>query len=175
MLKQAVRAAFFDRRVYKEINEGGESMFLAFVVVAAVAVAFGLGIRDVTVEGFEDAQGLLVLVAISTMMVAWGLWAVVAWFVDARLLGGSASYRRLLRVLGVASGPGVLLVFLPVPFIGEAVVIIARLWMLAAGTVAVRETMGTTTLRAVIPTALGWFIGHLIFPGVMIPVDDAPS
>ena len=170
MLRQAIRAALLDRRVYKEINEGGESMILALLVVAAVAVAFGLGIKDIEVEGFEDAQGMLVLVAISTSMVGWGLWAIVAWFVGTRLLGSESSYRRILRVLGVASGPGVLLVLLPVPVVGTTLFSISRLWMLVAGTVAVRETMGTTTIRAVIPTATGWFIGQLLFTGFMIPV-----
>ena len=170
MLRQAIRAALLDRRVYKEINEGGESMILALLVVAAVAVAFGLGIKDIEVEGFEDAQGMLVLVAISTSMVGWGLWAIVAWFVGTQLLGSESSYRRILRVLGVASGPGVLLVLLPVPVVGTTLFSISRLWMLVAGTVAVRETMGTTTIRAVIPTATGWFIGQLLFTGFMIPV-----
>ena len=172
MLKQAVRAAFFDRRVYKEINEGGESMFPAFIVVAAAAVAFGLGVRDVTVEGFEEAQGLLVLMAVSTIIVGWGLWAVVTWFAATRLLGSAVGYRRILRVLGVASGPGVLMLLLPVPVVGLYLFGITRVWVLVAGIVALRETMGTTTIRAVVPAALGWVIGQWFLPVFMIPLSQ---
>ena len=87
MLVRVIRAALLDGRVYTETDEESKTMFVAFGVVVAVGVAFALGIRGMSIEGFEDASAMLLLVAVSTMIVAWGMWGAVAcgwWWVGIR-------------------------------------------------------------------------------------------
>ena len=118
MFEQAVRAAVFDSRVYKEIGEGPESMFRAMGVVGATAIAFGLGIRSTDVEGLEDAQALVALMGAMTVVVGWLLWSLVVYMMGTRLFGGRAGYRMIQRAIGIAYGPGVLMVAFSVPRVG---------------------------------------------------------
>lgn len=168
MLAQAIRAALLDGRVYKEIGDEPEAMFRALGVVVGVAIAFGLGIMSTPFQGLEDSPGLVLAVAISTAMLSWLLWASVAYLIGTRVLGGQASHRMLLRALGIAYTPGILLVLVSVPVLGDSVRSVSLLWLLASGMVAVRETQGYGWLKALFPSVAGWFVAWLLLPTVFL-------
>lgn len=162
MLLAAVRAAVLDGSVYKEISETPEHMIRALVVVLAASIAFGLGIRNTLTGVNEDSQLLAILVPASTVLVGWVLWTFVAYVIGTRLLGGGASNRLLLRGIGIAHSPGILMVFFDTPAVGDTIGTLSLFWMLAAATVAVREIQGQGWVRAIIPTTIGWILGELV-------------
>lgn len=176
MLLAAVRAAVLDGSVYKEINETPEHMLRALVVVLAVSVAFGLGIRGNLLESFGDSQLMAMLIPASTVLVGWVLWTFVAYVIGTRLLGGSASNRLLLRGIGIAHSPGILMAlfaFFNDSAIGDAILTLSLFWMLAAATVAVREIQGQGWVRAIIPTTIGWILGELILRAIILQPPSA--
>ena len=67
----------------------------------------------------------------------------------------------MLRAIGIAHGPGLLLALGLVPVAGTTIAIVVRLWMLASGTVAVREAQGLGWGRAVIASSVGWLMALL--------------
>ena len=163
-LVQILRAAVLDGRVYKEIAAESETLFPALAVVVAAGIALGLGTQNETVVGLKRA--LLMAMAINSVIMGWGLWGFVAYAIG-RLIGGKATYRAMVRSLGIVYGPGILTLFLAAPTFGGIFLIIARFWLLAAGLIAVSETHEYGVLRGLLPTILGWYMGLWLLPLVL--------
>ncbi len=178
LLTRALRAALLDGRVYDEVREVSQPVLQALIIVLAAAIAFGLGIRSLPIQGFEDPEGLLsflgaenmvMLVAINTMVLGWLVWGAVAWFLGSGVLGGSAGFRSILGSIGLAYAPGVLLILAPLPlFIGPTIEGVTRLWLLASVLVAFRHTQETSWWKALIPAIIGWLLAIWILPGLFL-------
>ncbi len=164
----AIRAAMLDGSVYREIGDEPGAMFRSLGIVLAVAVAVGLGQMNSDFVGLEGSPTLVLLVVTSTVVLGWLLWGTIAYVVGSRALGGDASHRMLLRSLGLAYTPGIVMVFASTPAVGGAASFLGPLWILASGMVAVRETLGKGWLRAVLPGVAGWFLAVVILPGVFL-------
>ncbi len=162
MLTRALRAARLDGEIYKAIVDEPQSIIDALFIVIVVAVSFGVGMRDQPIKDLQDSQASLILMAFSTILVGWVLWATVIYLVGTWALGGKATHRTLLRATGVAYGPGVLMVLIGVPFVGDGFFAASLVWLLATVTVAVRETQGFTMRRAAMSTVTGWILAHWI-------------
>ncbi len=84
-------------------------------------------------------------------------------------MGGKAGFRKLLRALGIVYGPGVLLILLQVPGLGNIFSVIALVWILIAGVVALHELEEEIDwLNAVLATVPGWFVGFFIVPAPVL-------
>ncbi len=163
-----MRAALLDGRIYREIGEEPVAMFRALGTVIVVAIAFGLGLMNTDFEAFEDSPMLVLLVASTTMVLGWLLWGTIAYIVGSRALGGQATHRMLLRSLGVAYAPGIVMVLAGTPWVGGPVSLLGPLWLLASGMVAIRETLGQGWLRALLPSLAGWFVAMVVLPVVFL-------
>ena len=168
-LKQVIRAAIFDGRVYRAIDDSPEAMFRALAAVAAAGVAFGLGIRSISIEGRDEGPVLLMLLGFTTVVIGWLLWATIVYLIGTRLLRGRARHRDLMRSMGLAYGPGVLLLLVTVPAVGGRIALLASFWILAAAVIAVRETQGYGVIRAAVPTGIGWALAHVLLAIVFAP------
>ena len=180
ILKQAIGAAAFDSRVYKAIADSPEAVFRSLLVVTLAGIAFGLGMRTVAIEGRDEGPTMLMLLGFATVITGWLLWATVVYLLGTLLLGGKARHRDLMRSMGMAYGPGLLLALVAVPTvewtiiqIPQVIVLIPRLWMLVAGVIAVRETQGYGTFRAIGPTGIGWVLAHWLLPSIVFAPTSA--
>ena len=158
MLVLAMRAALLDGRIYREIGEEPAAMFRALGTVLSVAIAFGLGLMFTEFESFEDSPMRVFLVASNTVVLGWLLWGTIAYVVGSRALGGQATHRMLLRSLGIAHAPGIVMVLAGTPWVGGPVSLLGPVWVLASGMVAIRETLGLGWLRALLPAVAGWLV-----------------
>ena len=168
VLVLAMRAALLDGRIYREIGEEPGAMFRALGTVLAAAIAFGLGLMNAEFEGIEDSPMLVLLVASTTMVLGWLLWGTIAYIVGSRALGGQATHRMLLRSLGVAYAPGIVMVLAGTPWVGGPVSLLGPVWVLASGMVAIRETLGHGWFRALLPSLAGWFVAMVVLPVVFL-------
>ncbi|MCL0028750.1 YIP1 family protein [Dehalococcoidia bacterium] len=174
MLRLAARAAFFDGSVFTEIVEQPEYMFRALGVVLVAAVAFGLGIRTlIDVAAATDNPidtNYRMVVAMSTIITSWAIWTVLAWLIGSKLFQGSATYRALLRALGLCYGPMVLWMFvnLPVP-VGPLLSMWAHIWTMMVGVLAVQRTQDFAWWKAIMSAAIGWLWGLVIVPYYLVP------
>ena len=168
MLALALRAALLDGRIYREIGEEPAAMFRALGTVIAVAIAFGLGLMNTDFESIEDSPMLVLLVASTTIVLGWLLWGTIAYIVGSRALGGQATHRMLLRSLGIAYAPGIVMVLAGTPGVGDFVSVLGPVWVLASGVVAIRETLGRGWFRALLPSVAGWFVAMVVLRVVFL-------
>ncbi|MCH8205647.1 MAG: YIP1 family protein [Chloroflexi bacterium] len=175
IVQQAFRALLLDRIAYDGVSDEPQPIIGAMAVVGVVAISLGLGVMNESLGGEKVPPGLVVSLTISTVLVGWGLWSASAWFVGTRVLGGGATYRTMLRAIGIAYAPGVFMVLFAVPSVGPIIFLTVRLWMLAAATVAVREAQSTGWGRAFSAALVGWWLSQFLFPALMLPLggDEA--
>lgn len=153
MLDRIFRAIRLDASVFKEV--GSDSRYNAEAVILAVLVAILAALG----QGLDALRGGRPLVAfglelVSTLLLGWLLWAVVAYVVG-RMLGGSGTLGGMVRALAFAGAPRFLLLLGFIPCVGWIFRFAAWLLMLAAGVMALRETLGVDTLKALVTAVLG--------------------
>jgi len=141
-----------DTATYEEIEADpkatGEA---AFVVVASALVAaagYALRLGGTVNAGFLSAIGELI---------AWGLYALFAYFVGAKLIPGprtKSSWSEVARTLGYATTPRFLLILVAIPGLAGVVRLVVSLWILAATIVALRSALDSGTGRAIVVAIL---------------------
>jgi len=82
--------------------------------------------------------------------------AAVTYVIGAKLLGGVATWGELLRTIGFAQSPGVLMIFGIIPILGGIVRVVVLIWLLIAGIIAIRQALDFSTGKAVVTALLGW-------------------
>jgi hypothetical protein len=161
-VERVVGAARLDARTYEEVEADTTAMGQAMAVVAASALAAGIG------SIANGATGAVA--AVVAGIVGWFLWAVVTWLVGTKLMpepGTSADLGQMLRTIGFSAAPGLLNVLGIVPIVGLLVWLVAAVWQLVAMVVAVRQALDyTSTGRAVLVCAIGWVLYMIVSLGV---------
>jgi hypothetical protein len=161
-VERVVGAARLDAKVYEEIEADTTAMGQAMAVVAASALAAGVG------SIANGATGAIA--AVVGGIVGWFLWAVVTWLIGTKLLpeaGTSADVGQMLRTIGFSAAPGLLNVLGIVPVIGLLVWFVAAIWQLVAMVVAVRQALDYTgTGRAVLVCLIGWVFYMIVSIGL---------
>jgi hypothetical protein len=101
--------------------------------------------------------------------VGWLIWALLTYLIGDKLLGGTATWGELLRTLGFAQAPGLLLVLGVVPGLRLLSVGIVGVWTLITGVVALRQALDFSTGRAILTAVIGWVVLALlrILPGML--------
>ena len=161
-VERVVGAARLDAKVYEEVEADPTAMGQAIAVVAASALAAGVG----SIGG--GATGAVV--AVVSGIVGWFLWAVVTWLIGTKLLpeaGTRADLGQMLRTIGFSAAPGLLNVLGIVPLLGLLAWVVAAVWQLVAMVVAVRQALDyTSTGRAVLVCVIGWVFYLIVSLGV---------
>ena len=166
-----LRAARLDVDFYEEVEADTTVTGQAFTVVLIAGLATGIGSG---IAGFieNDALSFLwgLLLGVGTTVIGWLLWSMFAYWIGTALFAGpetKATYGELLRTLGFAHTPGVLRIFLFVPFIGGLIAFAASVWFLVAGVIAVRQALDFSTGRAIATCVVGWVI-YMVFMFVVL-------
>lgn len=148
-------AALLRSATYDELTTGRRATLQATLVVVVASLAastqdYGLGWVP-----------MAWVAAVSVLQ--WLFWALITYNVGCDLLGGEATIGALVRTLGFARLPGILVVLGPV--LG-GIHLAAHLWTFLAGVVAVRQACGFGTVRAFIATLCGiapyWIVVFLV-------------
>ena len=94
------------------------------------------------------------------------MWAFLTYWIGTRVLPEpqtSSSHGELLRVIGFAAAPGLIRVLGVVPLLRWLVFLVAAVWMLFAGVIAVRQALDyRSTGRAVLVVVIGWIVQWLV-------------
>lgn len=134
--ERMVGAVLLNGDVYQEVKRDADATLQAAVLVALGAVAAGIGALG------DGAPSLGV--AVITAFIGWGVYAYVAYWVGTRWFNApttSATWGQLLRTLGFANTPRLLLIVGIIPFVGLGLSVIVLLWTLATTVVAVRHVL----------------------------------
>lgn len=157
-------AARLDVNIYEEVEADQSATMQAFMVVAMVAVASGVGLLSV-----QGVSGLIVGVIFG--VVGWALWALITMWIGTTLLRTpetEANWGQLLRTLGFAQSPGILRVFGFIPVVGPVIFAVTSIWLLVTMVIAVRQALDySSTLRAIGVVLIG-FIPYVVLFSLII-------
>jgi hypothetical protein len=170
MLSRAIRAAKLDVSLYQEVEHDTSLNQEALMVVIITSVLAGIG---ALIGGIFTGFGAAIIAVVFTVF--WGIagyyiWAYLTWFIGTRLFKGTAEPGELLRALGYATAPRALGVFSFIPCVGAIISMLAGIWSLVAGVVAVREALNFDTGNAIITVVIGWavvFVVGLVVAGIL--------
>lgn len=170
MWSRMLRAARLEDDLYEEVeaDSGATGQALAVVVLVSVASGIGLGIGGaISDDGFSFVGGLLAGVAAS--IAGWLVWAAITYWIGSTIFRGpntEASYGQLLRTLAFAQSPGCIRVFAFIPGLGGLILLIAAVWTLVSGVIAVRQALDFSTGRAIGTVVVGWIV-YMVILGVV--------
>lgn len=146
--QRIIGAARVDPVIYNEVEHDTSATGQAAMVVAFAALCSAIG---------NLGGGLGIMIgAIFSAMTGWLIWSAVTYLIGDKLLGGTATWGELLRVIGFANAPGFFLILGILPFFGWIVRFIVGIWMLICGIVAIREALDFSTGKAILTAILGW-------------------
>jgi len=154
-----IRAAKLDVRLYEEVEADRGAMGQAMAVVVLSSLAAGIG--GIRAGGFGG-----IVIGTVAALAGWYLWAWLTYLIGTKLLPEPQTHSdpgELLRTIGFSSSPGLIRVVGFIPGLGQAVFLVASIWMLVAMVIAVRQALDyTSTLRAVGVCLIGWAIQIVI-------------
>lgn len=136
-----------DPRAYEEIEHDQSATTQALTVVLLAAIAQGIGAL-----GGDENQGNGFVGGIVGALITWVLFSVVAYFVGTTLFATpntSATIGQVLRTIGFAQAPKLLLVLGFIPVVGGFVGLVAWVWFAATAIIALRQALDFDTARAV--------------------------
>jgi hypothetical protein len=148
MIDRMKGAAFLNIATYEDVEADTTATGQAAGVVVIVAICAALGAAG---HGTQGIIGGLI-----GGLVGWVIWAGLTYLIGDKLLGGTATWGELLRTIGFAHAPGVLLILAIVPIVGGLVRFVVWIWMLVAGVIAIRQALDFGTGKAIGTALLGW-------------------
>lgn len=147
-------AAALDVATYEEVENDLNATGQAAIVVVLAAIAAGIGAYG------HGGRGMIG--GIVSGLLGWASWAAITHFIGTRFFGGTASWGELLRTLGFARSPGVLMVLAIIPGLGPLIAILIAIWCLVAGVIAIRQALDIDTGKAVLVALCGWVVNVII-------------
>lgn len=148
MIDRMKGAAVLDVQTYEEVEADTTATGQAAGVVVLVSIAHAIGA--------VGRGGPGILMAAVMALAGWLVWAGVTYLIGDKLLKGTATWGELLRTIGFAQTPGLLVGLAVVPLVGGLVRIVVAVWMLIAGIIAIRQALDFSTGKAVLTAFLGW-------------------
>ncbi len=165
LVDNMIRAARLQKSLYAEIKANTVATTQAIAVVGLVGLAHGVGgsLRSMFLWG--EAPIPAFVVALLAEIVFWAVASSIIYFAGRFLFGARAHYGQALQAFGFACVPGLLIFVVALASLLHADVAMAFvfavlvLWRLAAGFVAVRETLSLSLVKSAICLFAGVVIG----------------
>jgi hypothetical protein len=152
MVNRMLRAARLEVPLYEEVEADVNATNQALLVVVIVAACSGVA----AAIGNAQTNAIAALVGgVLQALIGWAVWSFVIFFVGTRVMGGTATYGELLRTLGFAQSPGVLLLVSFVPVVGGIVALIVGIWSLVAGFIGTRQALDLDNAKTAVAILLG--------------------
>ncbi len=132
-VKRLWGAATFRVPIYEEVEHDRGATGQAAAAVGLVALAAAIG-------GAELGPGGLVAGIVGAYF-GWALWSGTCYLVGVQLFDGTADWGQLLRTIGFAQAPGILVALRLVPGAGTWLYFAVLLWMIGTVLVAIRQAL----------------------------------
>jgi hypothetical protein len=159
-----IRAARLDSSLYAQVKTDPTATARALVVVALVTLAHSVGgaIRATSFKRDSPLEGFLI--GVYGEIVFWAVSSSVVYLVGRSVLGGTATYGQVLRLLSFAGVPGLLILVAALASLldgGAQIFVFAVLvpWRVVASFVAVRQGLGLDRVKSSIALLVGAVCG----------------
>ena len=142
ILQGMIRAARLDKDFFEEVEHDSSYASDALAVVILVSLLGGLGsfLGTLFTGSFGGAIGAFFLQVVIGVA-GYYLWVFVAQLVGTRFFKGTGDFGEVQRAFGFAYAPQVLNLLNFIPCAGWLVGMVAWIWSLAAGFVAIRQSL----------------------------------
>lgn len=164
LIQNMIRAAKLDVAFFNAVehDESKNQEALMVVIIAAVASALGNGIGGIFSRGIVG--GLMGAVfGLVMVVVGYYLWSYLTYYIGTQFFKGEAEPGEVLRTFGYSYSPQVLSILAFIPCVGWFIALVAGIWSLVAGIIALREAMDFDTGRAVLTAFISWLVVWVIF------------
>ena len=152
-------AAALDPATYNEVENDLQATGQAGIVVVIAAVSAAIG--------GAGRGGAGIILGLVGALIGWALSSGVVYFIGTRLFGGTATWGEMLRVLGFAQAPGVLLALGIIPLLGGLITFAVGIWITIARYFAIREGLDLEPwpafFAALISGVVSAFVGGVLF------------
>lgn len=180
-----IRAALFDRAVYRELRQRPTTSFVGLGMVVVVAIAFTVGVNggiaDVSVLDLGGSRLLTAMWRVNYIVFGWVIWSWEAILIGRYAFGSNATAQQMLRSLGFALTPGILFFGVAIPgsfgpvTTGEIVYYSTIVWILITGSLAVKETLQIGWVKGIAAGAFGWLLVYFIVLNVLNIISVGPT
>jgi hypothetical protein len=164
IIDRMIRAARLDPQVYEEVEHDRSATGQAILVVVLGAIAGGIGALSGGIAGL--------VVGVVASLVGWAVYAFIAYWVGTNIFKGphtEATWGQLLRTLGFANSPRVLMVLVIIPVVGIIVGLAVFIWLLFTTVIAIRQALDFDTWRA-IATAVVSLLAQVVIYSVVFAI-----
>jgi len=173
LVDRMVRAARLQPALYDEVDADTGATGQALLVVAISAVANGLGLALGNVmAGRGGAVAGSLIGGIVQDVIGWVVFSLVMYLVGSLVFKAPTTYGRMLRSVGFAYAPGVLLVLRFVPVLGGLVALVVGLWRLAATFIALREGLELDNGKTIATILIG-LVAYLVVLAIFAAIFAA--
>lgn len=158
-------AAKLQDATYEDVEHDESATAQAATVVVVTSVLAGIG------TGFQGGV-VGITVGIVGALIAWAVYAWIAYFLGTTILKGAATqatWGQVARGLGFAQAPRALLVLAFIPALAAILGLIVAIWVIATTVVALRAALDFSTMRA-LGTALLAAIAQAVVFGIVAAV-----
>ncbi len=158
-----LRAIRLDKTFFEEVEHDTSynQDALAVVILVSLVGAIGNFLGSlITGRGFLAAVGGLI-VGLLLAVLGYFLWVFVAHWVGTTLFKGSGDRGEVQRAFGFAYSPQILNILSFIPCVGWLISLVAWIWSVAAGFIAIRQSLDqddTNALLTVIVSAIVVFV-----------------
>ncbi len=158
IIDRMIRAARLDPQLYEEVEHDQSATSQAILVVVLGAIAGGIGALSGGIAGL--------VVGVVASLVGWAVYAYIAYWVGTHIFKGpqtEATWGQLLRTLGFAKSPRVLMVLVVIPVVGIFVGLAVFIWLLFTTVIAIRQALDFDTWRAIATAVVSLLAQVLIY------------
>jgi hypothetical protein len=166
IVSRMIGAAMLNANTYEEVEADTTATGQAAVVVVIVAICSAIGL--IWLGGLRS-----ILAGPIRALISWLVWSGVTFVVGTKVFGGTATWGEMLRTIGFAQSPGVLLVVGIIPVIGWLAYPIVAIWTLVAGVVAIRQALDFDTGKAILTAIVGFVVMLIVTALVLRPLGLA--
>ena len=171
-LRRMMGAAVLDTAVYEEVEADRGATAQAFCIVLLSSAAAGIGLSGLT--GYSAAS--MAALGIAALM-TWSIGAILTFEIGSHLMPESTTHAdvgELLRTIGFATTPALLLVAGAAPGSTVPVFALSAAWTMAAMVVAIRQALDySSTGRALAVCAFAWLLAVAL--AVILGLAFGPS
>ena len=164
IIDRMIRAARLEPQLYEEVEHDQSATGQAMLVVVLGAIAGGIGALSGGIAGL--------VVGVVASLVGWAVYAFIAYWVGTNIFKGphtEATWGQLLRTLGFANSPRVLMVLVVIPVVGIIVGLAVFIWLLLTTVIAIRQALDFDTWRA-IATAVVSLLAQVVIYSVVFAI-----
>ena len=162
----------FDADAYLAVlnQDGGGRVAFAVLFLCTLSLSFGQSV--VLFANRVGRRRFVLSLVLSALLLIVGvfIWTTAVWLLATTLFNANQSFRAVFIVVALSYAPLIYGFLVLLPYLGNIIYIILRVWILLVLLIAVQALFGFSWFEAVLCSFLGWLVLELI---VRIPMITA--